>query len=110
MSEEIHACVIIYPAPGKESRLKELLIELGKEVQEKEKDALKYEFFEHYNSESGRNIFILQEIWLNKAALDAHFATSHFITIVTEIFPKEELLAQPLDMMAVNPVGGFASR
>ncbi|TGO81978.1 hypothetical protein BPOR_0955g00010 [Botrytis porri] len=89
MSEKFHACVIIYPAPGKEAR--KLLNGLATRVKEDEPGAL------------------TRDIGENKAALDAHFATPAFITIVTGKFPNEDLLAQPLDMMKVEPFEGFAS-
>lgn len=40
MSSEVHVVAIITPAPGKESRVRELLIELGNNVKQHEKDVV----------------------------------------------------------------------
>jgi hypothetical protein len=40
MSSEIHVVAIITPAEGKESRVKELLIDLGNKVKQHEKEVV----------------------------------------------------------------------
>lgn len=45
----------------------------------------------------------------NKATYEAHFKTDYFQKL-GEVIPQEGLLAAPLDIKTIKPVGGFAAR
>jgi quinol monooxygenase YgiN len=45
----------------------------------------------------------------NQSVYDAHFKTDYF-TALGETIQKEGLLAGPLDIKTIKPIGGFASR
>ena len=45
----------------------------------------------------------------DEAALDAHFKTNHFQEVGKQI-EAEGLLAKPLNIMKLEPIGGFDSR
>lgn len=45
----------------------------------------------------------------NQSALDAHFKTDYFQALGKTI-EAEGLLAAPLDIKTIKPIGGFASR
>ncbi|TVY80333.1 hypothetical protein LSUE1_G007104 [Lachnellula suecica] len=80
MSEQLHAVAIIHPTPGKETR-----------------------------DQTGTNVFLYQEIYDNKEAVDIHMKSSHFISAVGTL-TAEGLVTKPIEIIAINPVGGFASR
>ncbi|CZR70292.1 uncharacterized protein PAC_20194 [Phialocephala subalpina] len=109
MSSEVHVVAIITPAPGKEARVRELLSGLADNVKKHESDVSKYHLFEQYNGQGG-NVFVVEEI-LNKdqATYDAHFKTEYFQKL-GEVIPQEGLLAAPLDIKTIKPIGGFLSR
>lgn len=58
---------------------------------------------------------MMYQIYLNKmqdkdkAAYDAHFKTDYFQKL-GQVMPEEGLLAAPLDIKTIKPIGGFASR
>ncbi|KAF7943509.1 hypothetical protein EAE96_011432 [Botrytis aclada] len=104
----LHALAIITPAPGKEARLREVMIELGKKVEENEQGVLRYQSFEQYDGEKG-NVFVVQEIYEDEAALAAHMVTPHFIEL-GKVLSEEGLLGAPLDIKKIQPFAGFASR
>ncbi|TVY82265.1 hypothetical protein LSUE1_G005979 [Lachnellula suecica] len=106
---EVHVCAILTPAAGKESRLREMLSDLTVKVKQHESDVPKYQLFEQYDSKTGTNVFVVEEIYKNQAALDAHFKTEYFQELGKAI-PAEELLAAPLNIMTIKPIAGFASR
>lgn len=45
----------------------------------------------------------------NKAAHESHFHTEYF-TALGQTIQKEGLLAAPLDIKTIKPIGGFGSR
>ncbi|ESZ92455.1 hypothetical protein SBOR_7172 [Sclerotinia borealis F-4128] len=127
----IHCVAIITPAPGKEARvcdinfpftlpllpqantpihlqLRELLTGLGNNVEKHEKGVSKYQIFEQYSGEKG-NVFVVQEIYEDEAAHEAHFKTSYF-TALGKILPEEGVLGAPLDIKTIKPIAGFESR
>ncbi|PMD66983.1 uncharacterized protein K444DRAFT_658163 [Hyaloscypha bicolor E] len=108
MSGQVHVLAIITPAKGKEARVGQLLTDLANNVKQNEKDVPKYELFEQYNGQGG-NVFVVEEIYNNQAVYDAHFKTDYF-TALGETIQKEGLLAAPLDIKTIKPIGGFASR
>ncbi|KAE8446730.1 hypothetical protein EG329_011635 [Mollisiaceae sp. DMI_Dod_QoI] len=108
MSSEVHVVAFITPAPGREARVRELLKGLADNVQKHETNASKYQLFEEYDGKGG-NIFVVEEIYKDKAAYDAHFKTEYFQKL-GEILPKEGVLAAPLDIRTIKPIAGFASR
>ncbi|KUJ14981.1 uncharacterized protein LY89DRAFT_589396 [Mollisia scopiformis] len=108
MSSEVHVVAIITPAPGKETRVRELLSGLADNVKKHETDVSKYQLFEQYDGQGG-NVFVVEEIYKDKSTYDAHFKTEYFQKL-GEIFPKEGVLAAPLDIKTIKPVGGFATR
>ncbi|KAL5323041.1 hypothetical protein ACEPPN_007569 [Leptodophora sp. 'Broadleaf-Isolate-01'] len=104
----VQVVAILTPAPGKESRLKELLIGLAEKVSKNEKDVSKYQVFEQFNSE-GVNVLVVEETYDNQAAFDAHFKTEYFQAL-GEAVKGEALVTAPIDIKTIKPVGGFASR
>ncbi|KAI9650698.1 hypothetical protein NHQ30_000720 [Ciborinia camelliae] len=109
MSEEIHVVAIFHPTPGKESRLKEVLLDLASKVYENEKGVKKYQTFEQVDSQTGTNIILFQETYADKVAVDGHLSSPHF-GAANEIVAKEGLVTKPFEVIVLNPVGGFASR
>ncbi|KAJ8063530.1 hypothetical protein OCU04_007402 [Sclerotinia nivalis] len=57
----IHCTAIVTPAPGKEARLREILTDLGNNVEKHEKGVRKYHIFEQYDGQDG-NVFVVQEL------------------------------------------------
>ncbi|KAH8590642.1 hypothetical protein B0O99DRAFT_634331 [Bisporella sp. PMI_857] len=109
MSEEIQVVAIFNPTPGKESRLKEVLLDLVSKVYENEKGVKKYQVFEQIDSQTGTNVLLFQETYADKATVDIHLSTPYF-GAMTEALTKEELISKPFEVIVINPIGGFASR
>ncbi|KAI9643625.1 hypothetical protein NHQ30_008247 [Ciborinia camelliae] len=105
----VHCTAIVTPAAGKEVRVRELLTDLSNNVEKNEKGARKYQVFEQYDGENGRNVFVVQELYEDEAAYEAHFQTSYF-TELGKILPEEGVLGAPLDIKLIKPFAGFASR
>jgi len=105
---EIHVVAVITPAPGKEDRVREGLIALTENVKAHEPDVSKYHLFEQTNGQGG-NVFVVEEIYKDQATYDAHFKTEYFQALGKAI-GDEGLLAAPLDIKTIKPIGGFVSR
>ncbi|KAF4618139.1 hypothetical protein G7Y89_g14969 [Cudoniella acicularis] len=105
-SQEVHICAIITPAKGKESRVKELLADLAGKVEKHEKDVSKYQVFEQYDSQTGVNVFVVEETYKDKSTFDAHLKTEYFGALGQTV-KKEGLLAKGLKIMSVRPVAGY---
>ncbi|EHK98622.1 Dimeric alpha+beta barrel [Glarea lozoyensis ATCC 20868] len=108
-SSAIHVTAIVTPAKGKESRVRELLTDLAGKVEKQEPEVSKYHLFEQYDSESGTNVFVVQEIYKDKSTYDKHFKTEYFQAL-GETVQKEELLSGPLNIMTVKPIAGYNCR
>ncbi|KAF7876357.1 hypothetical protein EAF04_001450 [Stromatinia cepivora] len=104
----IHLTVIVTPAPGKEARIREILTELGNNVEKNEKGIRKYHIFEQYDGQDG-NAFVIQELYEDEAAYEAHFETSYFAEL-GRILPEEGVLGAPIDIKKIKPIAGFESR
>ncbi|PQE24852.1 acid phosphatase protein [Rutstroemia sp. NJR-2017a BVV2] len=109
MSGELHVVAIFHPAPGKEERLKETLIDIANKVYENEHGVLKYQIFEQVDSQTGTNVILFQETYADKAAVDHHLSTPYF-GAMTELLTKDSLVTKPFEVLVINPIGGFASR
>jgi len=57
----------------------------------------RYELFKDNNND---HRLVLQEQWVNKAALEAHFLTSHFKALVENISPIASIEIAELDLIA----------
>ncbi|TGO42145.1 hypothetical protein BHYA_0012g00610 [Botrytis hyacinthi] len=104
----IHCLATVTPAPGKEARLREIITDLTNKVEKNEQAVRKYQAFEQYGGEKG-NVFVIQEIYEDEAALTAHTGTSYFIEL-GKLLSEEGLLGAPLDIKKIQPFAGFASR
>ncbi|KAB8293046.1 hypothetical protein EYC80_007406 [Monilinia laxa] len=104
----VHCVAIVTPAPGKEARLREILTELGNNIEKHEKEVSTYQVFEQYDGENG-NVFVVRELYENEAAHEAHFKTSYFVEL-KRFLAEEQVLGAPLDIKKIRPFAGFASR
>ncbi|TGO60215.1 hypothetical protein BCON_0037g00150 [Botryotinia convoluta] len=104
----VHCLATVTPAPGKEARLREIITDLANKVEKNEQAVRKYQAFEQHDGEKG-NVFVLQEIYEDEAALAAHMGTSYFIEL-GKLLSEEGLLGAPLDIKKIQPFAGFASR
>ncbi|PBP24585.1 hypothetical protein BUE80_DR004373 [Diplocarpon rosae] len=104
----VQVVAIITPAPGKESRIKELLAGLADNVAKNESKVSKYQVFEQYGGENSNSI-IVEETYADQATFDAHFKTDYFSALGKTI-QNEGLLGAPLDIKTIKPFAGFASR
>ncbi|EPE33480.1 Dimeric alpha+beta barrel [Glarea lozoyensis ATCC 20868] len=109
MSEEIPVVAIFTPAVGKVERLKEVLLNIIAEVEEKEMGVTKYQMFTQLNAETGKGVILFQETYANQAAADIHLSTPYFAAL-NETLVKEALLEKPFELFVLGVVGGFAGR
>ncbi|KAF7958551.1 hypothetical protein EAE96_002091 [Botrytis aclada] len=109
MSTDIQVVAIFHPAPGKESRLKEVLLDLASKVHENEQGVKKCQAFEQVDSQTGSNVVLFQETYADHAAVNTHLSTPYF-GAVGETLTKEGLVTKPFEVIVLNPIGGFASR
>ncbi|KAL3425965.1 acid phosphatase [Phlyctema vagabunda] len=106
-SSQIHVSVLVHPAPGKEASVREIFTTLAQKVQENEPGVLKYQFFEQYDAAEGKNAFVVQEIYKDQAALDAHHTAEHYKAAGQQM---GGLVSAPFDVRKVKPFAGFESR
>ncbi|KAF7918828.1 uncharacterized protein EAE98_009606 [Botrytis deweyae] len=104
----IHFLVTLTPAPGKEARLRETLTDLVNKVEKNEQATHKYQAFEQYDGEKG-NVFVLQEIFEDEAAVAAHMGAS-YASEFGKLLSEEGLVGAPIDIKKIQPFVGFASR
>ncbi|KAF7892696.1 uncharacterized protein EAF02_000234 [Botrytis sinoallii] len=109
MSADIQVVAIFHPASGKESRLKEVLLDLASKVHENEQGVKKYQAFEQIDSQTGTNVILFQETYADQAAVNTHLTSSYF-GAAGETLNKEGLVTKPFEVIVLNPIGGFASR
>ncbi|TGO70688.1 hypothetical protein BELL_0684g00070 [Botrytis elliptica] len=112
MSADIQVVAIFHPASGKESRLKEVLLDLASKVHENEQGVKKYQAFEQIDSQTGTNVILFQEtcyLDADQAAVNTHLTSSYF-GAAGETLNKEGLVTKPFEVIVLNPIGGFASR
>ncbi|KAM3072175.1 hypothetical protein ACMFMG_008631 [Clarireedia jacksonii] len=104
----IHHIAVITPAPGKEARLQEILIDFANAVEKQESGVLAFQLFEQYDGANG-NVFVVHESYEDGAALEAHTKSDGFAA-VKKAFADEGVLAKPLELKKVKAFGGFESR
>ncbi|KAJ4400521.1 hypothetical protein N0V85_005744 [Neurospora sp. IMI 360204] len=97
----------IYPKEDKVERLKEVAKEIADWVKANEPGTLQYHWSQ--STEDGKPVFIVQEIYADEAAFEAHKNGEKFTWFV-DTGKKEDLFGAPLKVFILDPFGGFASR
>jgi len=69
---------------------------------------LKYELLEEFDGKDG-NSFVVEELYADQAAIDAHFVTEPFQALGKAI-AAEDLLAAPLVIKKLRTYGGYVSK
>ncbi|KAL3427086.1 hypothetical protein PVAG01_00595 [Phlyctema vagabunda] len=109
MASPTELIAIIVPKPGKADRVIELLLEVSKYVVDNEPDTLKYHIHLESNKKTGVEEVIILETYKDKKALAAHGESAAFKNLEKKL-TEEDLVAAPLQLKFIKPVGGFASR
>jgi len=107
MSKEIDIVAILKPAQGKADRVIELLGGISKIVQQKEAGTLRYQL--HKQTTGDPPILVVIEKYKDAAAIKEHGAFPQFKEM-GRAFKREGLLSEPMQVIAMKPVAGFASR
>ncbi|KAH8598659.1 hypothetical protein B0O99DRAFT_684046 [Bisporella sp. PMI_857] len=106
MAQVLQVVAIFNPTPGKESRLKEVLLDLADQVYTNEPGVLKYKAFEQVDSQTGENVVLFEETYQDQATVDAHLSSSYF-GAATATMTTEGLITKPFEIIVINPIGGF---
>ncbi|KAK3498787.1 uncharacterized protein B0T23DRAFT_400525 [Neurospora hispaniola] len=96
---------VVYPKEGKLERVKELGKEISAWVEANEPNTLQYHW--STSKEDDKPIIVLQEIYADEAAFNAHKESPKFGWLI-ETATKEDLFAAPIKILFLEPFTGFA--
>jgi len=107
MSNQVDIVAILKPAPGKVDRIIELLGGISKIVKERETGTLRYQL--HRQTTGDPPTLVVIEKYRDPAAIKEHGTFPQFKDM-NRAFKREGLLAEPMQVIVLKPVAGFASR
>ncbi|KAF2231434.1 hypothetical protein EV356DRAFT_579244 [Viridothelium virens] len=103
----LEVVAIISPKPRKQARVEQLLLEVSAHAKENEPDTLRYQVHRQIKKDTPE--FVVIETYTGKAGLEKH-ASSDIYKRLGKAIQSEDLLVKPLQVVAMHPIGGFASR
>ncbi|KAF8866038.1 hypothetical protein BDZ45DRAFT_668420 [Acephala macrosclerotiorum] len=107
MSSNLDLIAILYPKEGKADRVVELLQQVAGYVKDNEPGTLKYQIVRQVNKKSGAEEIIMLESYKDKEALNTHGSSAAFKKF-NKTLKDEGVIAAPMQLKFVKPVGGFS--